>query len=404
MKVAQPRLGKNGTIFLLIALGAFPPLTIDLYLPALPQMTETFATTQSKVNLTLAAYMIAFAIGILFWGPLSERTGRRPLLFVTLALYIVSSILSALAPQIEHLIGFRIIQGFAGGGVAVVGTTIVKDLFDGRERERVMAMMMSLGIIAPMVAPVLGAFLLKIASWHMMFVALAVFASIVFILVVFYQETLAEKSTGPLYQSWVRLGVVVLNPKFAYLLVIFAAAPMCLLSFLGIAAYVYVDGFGLSEQAFSFIFAFNAACATLGPILYLRLSRKVKVETIVQGCFGLITLSGFVMLLIGSMSPWLFAFVAALNTVAVIVLRVPGANLLLDQQTRDTGSAAALIQFSATILGAIGIQIVSARPGNLIQSYGCLLIVIGAICGLLWLLVRNKRFVAENVTKPIEGR
>ncbi|PLW75579.1 Bcr/CflA family efflux MFS transporter [Cohaesibacter celericrescens] len=402
MKIAQPSLGKRGTAFLLIALGAFPPLTIDLYLPALPQMTKTFATSQGMVNLTLAAYMIAFSIGILFWGPLSERTGRKPILFMTLSLYIAASLLCALAFQIEYLIGFRILQGFAGGGVAVVGTTIVKDLFDRREREQVMAVIMSLGIIAPMVAPVLGAFLLKIASWHMMFVALAVFASFVFVLVIFYQETLEERSTGPLYKSWLRLGVVVLNPRFAYLLLIFSAAPMCLMSFLGIAAYVYVDGFGMSEQAFSFIFAFNAACATIGPILYLRLSRRIKVETIIQGCFGVIVLAGIAMLLVGSVSPWLFAAVAALNTVAVIVLRVPGANLLLEQQTFDTGSAAALIQFSGTIMGALGIQIVSSRSDNLIQSYGVLLVVVGAICAMLWFLVRNKPFVAEKVTKPLE--
>ena len=81
----------------------------------------------------------------------------------------------ALAFNVEVLIGFRIMQGLAGGGVTVVGTAIVKDLFDGRERERVMATVMSLVIIAPMIAPVLGAFLLKVASWHMMFVALAIF-------------------------------------------------------------------------------------------------------------------------------------------------------------------------------------------------------------------------------------
>jgi DHA1 family bicyclomycin/chloramphenicol resistance-like MFS transporter len=174
------------------------------------------------------------------------------------------------------------------------------------------------------------------------------------------------------------------------------------MSFLGIAAYVYVDGFGMSEQAFSFIFAFNAACATIGPILYLRLSRRIKVETIIQGCFGVIVLAGIAMLLVGSVSPWLFAAVAALNTVAVIVLRVPGANLLLEQQTFDTGSAAALIQFSGTIMGALGIQIVSSRSDNLIQSYGVLLLVVGAICAMLWFLVRNKPFVAEKVTKPLE--
>lgn len=400
MNVAQPSLGRRGSIFLLIALGAFPPLTMDLYLPALPQMTHTFATSQGMVNLTLAAYMFAFAVGLLFWGPLSERTGRKPILFVTLALYILASLLCAFVTHVEYLIGFRILQGLAGGGITVVGTTIVKDLFDGRDRERVMAVVMSLVIIAPIVAPVLGAFLLKVASWHMIFVALAAFASFVAVLVFFYQETLPEKSTGPFYQSWVRLGVVAMNPRFAYLMLIFALAPMCLMSFLGVAAYVYVDGFGLSEQGFSFIFAFNAVCASIGPVLYLRLSRFVPVESIIQWCFGAIILAGVAMFLVGPLSLWLFAALAALTTVAVIAVRVPGANLLLDQQTHDTGSAAALIQFSGTLMGAVGIQIVSARSGNLIQSYALLLIVIGGICAGLWFSVRKQAFVTENLVRP----
>ncbi|MCG3268208.1 Bcr/CflA family efflux MFS transporter [Yoonia sp. I 8.24] len=403
MKVSQPALGKKGTLFLLIALGAFPPLTMDLYLPALPQMTETFSTSRSMINLTLGGYMIAFAISMLFWGPLSERTGRKPILFTTLALYVAASFLCAASFSVEALISARIVQGFAGGGVTVVGTSIVKDLFDGRERERVMATVMSLVLVAPMVAPILGAFLLKIASWHMMFVALAVFGSFVIVLVTQYRETLEAKSTGPFLRSWNRLGVVLMNPKFAYLLVIFAASPMCLMAFIGISSYVYVDRFGMTEQAFSFIFALNAVCAMVGPTLYLKLSRYVPVQSIILGCFGIMTLGGLMMLSIGDASPFIFAATAATMTIAVIVVRVPGANLLLDQQASDTGSAAALIQFSGTLMGAVGIQIVTFKSGDLIANYGVLLIVIGATCSTLWMIVKNRSFVADNVVHITSG-
>lgn len=148
---------------------------MDLYLPALPQMAETFATSHGMVNLTIGAYMVAFALGMFFWGPLSERTGRKPILFADLTLYISASLLCAAASSVDALIVFRILQGLGGGGVTVVGTAIIKDLYDGRERETAMATVMSLVIIAPLVAPVLGAFLLKMASWHAMFMALALF-------------------------------------------------------------------------------------------------------------------------------------------------------------------------------------------------------------------------------------
>ncbi|MBU2963444.1 multidrug effflux MFS transporter [Citreicella sp. C3M06] len=397
MNVDQPKLGKRGTLLLLIVLGAFPPLTMDLYLPALPRMAEIFATSHAMINLTLGAYMVSFAIGMLFWGPLSERTGRKPILFTALAIYISASLLCAFAFNVESLIVFRILQGLAGGGVTVVGTSIVKDLFDGREREKVMATVMSLVIIAPMVAPVLGAFLLKVATWRAMFVVLAVFGCLAGGLVALFRETMVERSTAPVLKSWNRLGVVLANPRFAYLLLVFSLMPMCLLSFLGIAAYVYIDGFGMSEQAFSFIFAFNAACATLGPVLYLRLSRFIPVQTIITTCFAVVFSGGAAMLFLGGQSPWIFAALAAMITISVIVMRVPGANLLLDQQTRDTGSAAALIQFSGTLMGAAGVQIVSANSHDLIRNYGILLIVIGTTCSLLWLMVRHRPFVAGKL-------
>ncbi|QPM90516.1 Bcr/CflA family efflux MFS transporter [Pseudooceanicola algae] len=400
MNVEQPGLGKRGTLFLLIILGAFPPLTMDLYLPALPTMADIFSTSHAMINLTLGAYMVAFAIGMLFWGPLSERTGRKPILYITLAIYVAASLLCAIAFNVESLIAFRVLQGLAGGGITVIGTSIVKDLFDGRDREKVMATVMSLVIIAPMIAPVLGAFLLKIASWRVIFLVLAVFACIAAGLVALSRETMVDRSTAPILKSWNRLSVVLRNPHFATLLLLFSPVRMCMMAFIGIAAYVYIDGFGMSEQEFSYIFSFNAVCATLGPVLYLRLSRVVPVRAIILGCFVVIVSGGVVMLFFGAQSPWIFAAVAAVTTIAVIAMRVPGANLMLDQQTRDTGSAAALIQFSGTLMGAAGVQIVSANSHDLIRNYGIMLIAIGTACAVLWLMVQNRPFVTENLSAP----
>lgn len=363
-------------------------------------MAETFGTSHAMVNLTLGAYMVAFAVGMLFWGPPSERTGRKPILFATLGLYVTASLLCALAPGIEGLIGLRILQGFAGGGVTVIATTLVKDLFDGRERERVMGTIMSIVVIAPMVAPVLGAFLLRIASWHMMFIVLALFGIAAAGLATLYRETLEEKSTGPLLKSWGRLVIVLKNPRFAYLLLIFSMAPMCLLAFIGTAAYIYIDGFGLSEQAFSFIFSFNAVFSMFGPTLYLRLSRVLPVQGVILGCFLVVVLGGTALLAVGDLSPWLFAGLAAISTMSVIVLRVPGANLMLEQQDSDTGSAAALIQFSSTIMGAIAVQVVSAGSADFVRSFGTLLVVVGTACAAMWMLVLKRPFVVNKVSRP----
>ncbi|MEZ8580594.1 multidrug effflux MFS transporter [Vibrio splendidus] len=384
-------------LFFLVIISAFPPLTIDLYLPALPQMVEVFNTDRSMVNLTLSSYFVIYAIGLLFWGPLSEKFGRKPILLIGLAGYMVASILCAMTNSIEQLIGARVFQAFAGSAITVIATAIVKDLYDGREREKIMATIMSLVIIAPMVAPVFGAFLLKIASWRMMFVTLAVFGAFASVLACCYRETLENKYQGSIFRSWGRMGVVMKNRSFVKLLVIFSIIPMALMGFLAAGSYIYIDHFGLTEQQFSYAFAFNALCASFGPTIYMKLSYRMPVQKVISGCFALLALAGIFTLTIGDLSPWFFMFIAAPATLMAIIMRVPGTNLMLNQQDHDTGSAVALIQFFSMICGSLGMVLVSIRPESLIENLGFIQLSVGTLGGLMWLMVRNKEFVTNKL-------
>ncbi|MCC4790403.1 multidrug effflux MFS transporter [Vibrio splendidus] len=384
-------------LFFLVIISAFPPLTIDLYLPALPQMVEVFNTDRSMVNLTLSSYFVTYAIGLLFWGPLSEKFGRKPILLIGLAGYMVASILCAMTNSIEQLIGARVFQAFAGSAITVIATAIVKDLYDGREREKIMATIMSLVIIAPMVAPVFGAFLLKIASWRMMFVTLAIFGAFASVLACCYRETLENKYQGSIFRSWGRMGVVMKNRSFVKLLVIFSIIPMALMGFLAAGSYIYIDHFGLTEQQFSYAFAFNALCASFGPTIYMKLSYRMPVQKVISGCFALLALAGIFTLTIGDLSPWFFMFIAAPATLMAIIMRVPGTNLMLNQQDHDTGSAVALIQFFSMICGSLGMVLVSIRPDSLIENLGFIQLSVGTLGGLIWLMVRNKEFVTNKL-------
>ncbi|PTO68424.1 multidrug effflux MFS transporter [Vibrio splendidus] len=384
-------------LFFLVIISAFPPLTIDLYLPALPQMVEVFNTDRSMVNLTLSSYFVTYAIGLLFWGPLSEKLGRKPILLIGLAGYMVASILCSMTNSIEQLIGARVFQAFAGSAITVIATAIVKDLYDGREREKIMATIMSLVIIAPMVAPVFGAFLLKIASWRMMFVTLAIFGAFASVLACCYRETLENKYQGSIFRSWGRMGVVMKNRSFVKLLVIFSIIPMALMGFLAAGSYIYIDHFGLTEQQFSYAFAFNALCASFGPTIYMKLSYRMPVQKVISGCFALLALAGIFTLTIGDLSPWFFMFIAAPATLMAIIMRVPGTNLMLNQQDHDTGSAVALIQFFSMICGSLGMVLVSIRPDSLIENLGFIQLFVGTLGGLMWLMVRNKEFVTNKL-------
>ncbi|OEF23518.1 multidrug effflux MFS transporter [Vibrio rumoiensis] len=384
-------------LLFLIVISAFPPLTTDLYLPALPTMLDTLNTTQTMVNLTLSIYFATYAIGLLFWGPLSEKFGRKPIMLVGLVIYISASLLCAFSEYIELLIVGRLLQAFGGSAVTVVATAIVKDLYDGRERAKIMATIMSLVIIAPMIAPILGAFLLKIGSWHMMFIALAVFGGMSGIFALLYSETLPNRYTGSMLQAWGRLGTVIKNPNFIILLIIFTAPPMALLSFLAVGSYVYIDQFGLSEQMFSYAFSFNALVASFGPTIYIKLSRKISVEKIITVSFVCLMLCGILMYSFGHQSPWVFALIAAPATLMALILRVPGTNLMLEQQSSDTGSAVAIIQFCSMMFGALGMTLVSLHSETLIENLGVIQFTVGLVTLILWILVKKKSYVTNYI-------
>lgn len=392
-KQNMPR--RKGALGFLALISAFPPLSTVLYLPALPQMVEALDTTQTSVNMTLSMFFLFYSVGLLFWGPLSEKFGRKPILLSGLTIYVVASLFCAFSQHVEQLIAGRIIQALGGSAATVVATAIVKDIYSGREREKVMATIMSMVIIAPMVAPVLGALLLKYTSWRTIFLMLAAIGAITLLGGMLFRETLSEKFTGSVIGSWYRLLVVLKNLGFSSLLLIFSLAPIALMAFLASASYIYIDGFGLTEGQFSLFFAFNATCAMVGPTIYMRMRRHIEPKLIVTVCFTLIAVCGVVVSVFGHISPWWFALSVGPVTMAVIAVRVPGTHLMLEQQDEDTGSASALINFFAMFMGSMGMQLVTLWPGTLITNLGYIQIGVGMVCSILWLLCRNRPFIIQ---------
>ncbi|MDB4609992.1 Bcr/CflA family efflux MFS transporter [Verrucomicrobia bacterium] len=379
-------------IVFLVLISAFPPLTTDVYLPALPQLKEVLQTTQSMVNLTLSLYFVFFATGMLFWGPLSEKYGRKRILLIGVAFYIGASLGCAAAQDILQLVACRVVQAFAGSAPSVVAAAIVKDLYTGRDREKALALVFSMVVIAPIVAPVVGAVLLSYTSWRALFVLLAVVGVVAFVVAQFLDETISERYTGSLAASWGRLATVMLNPGFAILMLLFSMIPMTFMSFLAASSFIYVDVFSMSERQYSFFLAFNSCFCMLAPPLYVRLSKYLQPKHIITLGFFLLAGAGLLIIAIGASSPYLFAVLVGIATLAVITLKVPATNLMLEQQKDDTGSASALISFSGMIMASVGMYLVTLSPENLIQALGTIQVTIGILCVIFWLIIRNKSF------------
>ncbi len=387
---------KNRMLATLAFISAFPPLSTDLYLPALPQMVEIFGASPAKVNLTLSLFFIFFAVGILIWGPLSEKYGRKPILYCGLVIYTLASLLCSAARSCDQLILFRIFQAFGGGAATAVSTAMVKDLYSGAERARVLAVIMAMVIIAPVVAPILGSLLLIIASWRAVFLALTGFGILALLIVIPLEEPLAQLYQGSALRSVGRLFVVLKNPGFSMLLCVFSAAPMPLMAFIAGSSYVYIQGFGLSEQVFSLFFAANAVCAMLGPILYIRISKQFSPAAIISACFIVLAAGGVMVGLAGPSSPFIFALAMMPATMAVTAMRAPSAHLMLEQQQQDTGSASSLINFCGMLAGSLGMILVSGSTAHIIATISAMQVGVGSLGFLCWRLMKNSRRIVQT--------
>ena len=391
----QKYLGEKGLIGFIAFLSAFVPLSTDLYLPALPGMAKFFGVTSDLANLTLILFFVFFAAGALFWGPLSDKYGRRPILLIGLSIYSLAGFLCAGSGDIYHLIFFRILQAVGGSGAFAVATAMIKDVYDAKNRELILALVQSMVLISPMTAPVLGAFLLRFTTWRGVFLILGGIGLLALAGSIALQETIHKRYTGTMRQALGRLETVVRNPGFAFLLIIFSMLSVSSMAFIAASSYIYINGFSLSEQVYSYYFAFNAIGMITGPALYLRLSRRFARRSIIMACFAVISASGLLIAFIGSLEPMIFALVLLPATLMASCVRTPGANLMLQQQEEDTGSASALMSCFGIFMGSVGMTIISLPWSNTIRVLGAMNILTGLTCLALWLLLSNKPFIKQ---------
>ena len=391
--VKQKYLKEKGLMAMLVLLSAFISLSLDMYLPALPTMSEALNAPSGLVNLTLTSFYIVFGISSLFWGPLSDKYGRKPILLTGVIVYILGSILCALANNVYFLISYRVLQAVGSGAVIAVANAIVKDSFEDKKRATILALIQSMTMIAPIVAPLFGAFILKYTSWKGVFLTLSVLGCLSAVLVALYEESIQHKYSGSVLGSVSRLFVVIRNRNFSTLLLIFSLMAVPLMTYVSSSAYIYVNEFGLSEQTYSFYFAANSIFSILGPLLYLRLSQNFNYTSIVKVSFIVTILSGGMIYFMGILSPVIFAVSLAPITLFGSALRPLGVNLMFSQQDSDAGAVSSIVNFSFTMFGGIGMLLNSFSLGSNIILLGVLNFTIALLNLVLWTLYNNRKTV-----------
>jgi len=334
------------------------PFTIDTYLPSFPDIASDFAVSRSELSQSLGIYLAAFAVSMLFWGPLADRVGRRLVILISLIVYMLASMACALATDIDHFLIFRAIQGLAASGGFIAGRAMIRDAHDARRAQQAVSQVMMMFALAPAVAPLLGGWLHVQFGWHSVFWFLAAFALLLICLVLLMRETLhvsLRQSLHPravweAYQRTVRHGlfltlVLSMSLSFAGLFLYIAGAPVVIYDFLG-----------LGPTDFGWLFIPMVAGMMLGSALASRKSHHWTPHQMISRGFALMLLAWLLNLLQAEFgTSTVFLVIAPMVVYSFgLSLTMPGLTILaMDCFPTHRGTAASMQGFLQMALNAI---------------------------------------------------
>ncbi|TSD50328.1 multidrug effflux MFS transporter [Rhodococcus sp. KBS0724] len=280
---------------ILALISAIAPLSTDMYLPGLPIMAESLDTSAASVQLTLTTFMAGLGIGQLIIGPISDGIGRRRLLLGAAAITTLASAACALAPNIEFLIGARLIQGLSGGAAIVLARACIADRARGNGAAKLFSIMMIIGGVAPVIAPLLGGVLLGPVGWRGIFWVLTA-AGVVMVagVLTLVPETLPpeRRHGGGLKALVANVGYVTGNRRYLGYALAFIFGFGALFSYISASPFVVQNVLGLTPSQFSMVFAVNAVGMVVAATITARLLGRLSARTLLIFGVGLLTVSG----------------------------------------------------------------------------------------------------------------
>jgi DHA1 family bicyclomycin/chloramphenicol resistance-like MFS transporter len=387
---------------LLAALTAFGPMSLDLYLPAFPDIAADFGATTGDVQLTFSAALLGLGVGQLLWGPLSDRYGRRRPLMAGLLVFAVASVGIALAPSLPVMVGLRVVQALGGSAGIVIARAVLRDLFSGRALARALGTVMLVFMLAPALAPVLGWLVLHQGGWPAMFFLLAGFGALCFVGVLAMPETLpverrSQHGVGGALRTF---GTIVRSSDFRVPAAVSALGSIALFAYISFSPRVVMDGYGLPEWGFALVFGGLAVGIALGAVVNSRLlahhsSRWVLQRALVVQAVGA---AGTLLAAVVGAPFVVFVAVVAVAVATVIPVNSNAVALAMDPFPHAAASAAALLgglQQVLAGLAAAGLAASALDPG-VAMGVGMLAASATGLALVLFLVSHARPVPAEN--------
>ena len=386
----------------LALLSAFGPMSIDMYLPAFPTIRAEFGAGVSEVQLSLTSFMLAFGFGQVFYGPLGDHFGRRPVLIGGILLYLITSLLCIRVNGPLELIALRFLQGLSASGPPIMARTMVRDLADRDRAAQVMSVLMASVSMAPMLAPMIGSTVMGQFGWRGIFITLTLFGVVALLVAVrFLHETLSPEHRGPLNFAGIlrRFAELLASRSF----VGYALTTGCLFgamfSFISVSSFVLIESYGLSPTAYALAFGSTLLAMTVGATVNSRLTRRhgaeamLRVITFLPAVTGVLLIGcGLIEVTTGALG-WIPFIVLAAGLVCSMSFIAPNATACaLQRYPHMAGTASSLLGVIQFGCGACFGTAAGALLGHNIFPMTAFMGAGGILsCAAYWFLVRERK-------------